>query len=279
MVRKWFYYYSNASIAYFFHLLWIYIQLKLNVKVSRTAKITLELLEYLFKNKEKFHIQNDILIIDTKINEQKVKFNLRWMTTDILVFKQIIIDQELDPIVKLFTASGITPKVMLDAGANIGLSSMFIRLNFPSVKILCIEPNKKNVAMIHKNLGYANYQILQKALWFQKGFLKEQEGDGAWGIHMVEIEEESNGGVESTSLTDVMQQFKLESIDYLKIDIEGAEEQIFYQDPQINQVLDKVTCISIEPHSLEFEKFIIQYLRDAGFQVSHSGELVIGFKR
>ncbi|AFL85075.1 methyltransferase, FkbM family [Belliella baltica DSM 15883] len=278
-MSKWFYYFRNAPFLYFFSLLWITILLKINVKVSRPAKITLELLEYLFKNKEKFHIQNDILTIDAKINEQKVQFNLRWMSTDILVFKQIILDRELDPIVKLFTASGITPKVMIDAGANIGLSSMFTRLNFPSVKILCIEPNKENIAMIHKNLGYANYQILQKALWFQKGYLEEQEGDGAWGIHMVEIEEESNGAVESTSLTDVMQQFKLETIDYLKIDIEGAEEQIFYQDPQISQALDKVTCISIEPHSVEFEKFIIQYLRDAGFQVSQSGELVIGFKR
>lgn len=278
-MRKWFYYIKNMSIAYFFSILWITLLLKLKVKVSRTAKLTLEILEYTFKNKDPFHIQNDILIIDSKINEQKVKFNLRWMSTDILVFKQIILDRELDPIVKLFTASGITPKVMIDAGANIGLSSMFTRLNFPLVKILCIEPNKENIAMIHKNLGYANYQILQKALWFQKGYLEEQEGDGAWGIHMVEIEEESNGAVESTSLTDVIIQFKLETIDYLKIDIEGAEEQIFYQDPQISQVLDRVTCISIEPHSLEFEKFIIQYLRDAGFQVSQSGEFVIGFKR
>lgn len=277
-MNKWFYYFRNAPILYFFNFLWITILLKIKIKVPRTAKVILEILEYSFKMKEPFKIQNDILIIHAEINEQKVKFNLRLMSTDILVFKQIILGQELDPIVKLFTTSRITPKVMIDAGANIGLCSIFMRINFPSVKILCIEPNKQNVEMIHKNLGFANFQILQKALWFQKGYLEEQQGDGAWGIHMVEIEEESNEAVESTSLIDVMRQFNLETIDYLKIDIEGAEKQIFFQDPLINKVLDKVTCISIEPHSLEFEKFIIQYLQDAGFQVSQSGELVIGFK-
>jgi FkbM family methyltransferase len=275
---KWVLYLRSTTFSYFLSIFLIAIRLKFGTKVSRTAKVTLEILEHAFKNKDPFRIKNNILIIDSKINQQKRKFHLRWMTSDILVFKQIIIQKELEPIYQIFKSVGREPKVVIDAGANIGLSSMFIRAYYPSASLICIEPNKENSAMIYKNLGYSNFQLIEKALWHQRGYLEEEVSDGAWGIKMVEIEEDINGAIESTTLTDIMKQFKLDNIDYLKIDIEGAEEHIFYQDHNIGQVLEKVTCISIEPHSLEFEKFIIQYLRDAGFQVSQSGELVIGFK-
>lgn len=277
-MSKWLSYWKYTSSNYFLKLVWITILIKIGIQISRTYKVTLEILENTIKQQFNFSIGSGIVHIETIINQKKIRCYLRWNSSDILVYKQIILQRELEPIVKFFNSSEQVPNIMIDAGANIGLSSVYIRAHFPMAKIICIEPNKENVAMLYKNLGHANCQLLQKALWYQKSFLKEDQTTGeAWGIKMLEMDEEINGAVESITLMDIIKLFKLSKIDYLKIDIEGAEEGIFYKDSLIRQVLNKTTCLSIEPHSVEFEKFVIKYLNDAEFQVSQSGELVIGF--
>lgn len=277
-MRKWSAYWKHTSFSYFLRLLWVTLLVKSGFQVSRTLKVTLEILENALSQQLTFSINSELIQIESLINMKKISCYLRWNSSDILVYKQIILRRELEPIVRFFNSSEQVPNTMIDAGANIGLSSVYIRAHFPMIKIICIEPNKENVAMLYKNLGHANYQLLQKALWHQKSFLKEDKTAGeAWGIKMLEVDEEINGAIESITLMEIIRNFNLSQIDYLKIDIEGAEEEIFYKDSTIRQVLEKTTCISLEPHTLDFEKFIIKYLEDTQFQVSQSGELVIGF--
>src|SRR5690349_12598508 len=71
------------------------------------------------------------------------KIFLRPSTTDRKVFREIF----------LFNAYGFQidpPKIIVDGGANIGLSSIFFATRFPAAKIYAIEPEQTNFDVLMK---------------------------------------------------------------------------------------------------------------------------------
>src|SRR5438477_12484313 len=70
---------------------------------------------------------------------------LRFGTTDAWVFKEVLLDSEYDFL------PPISPKVIVDAGANIGLSSIFFANKFPEATIYALEPEESNFQLLEKN--------------------------------------------------------------------------------------------------------------------------------
>src|SRR5579862_1866714 len=59
-----------------------------------------------------------------------------------------------------------TPRVIVDAGANIGLAAIFYANKFPESKIWAIEPELSNYQMLEKNTApYPNIMPIHGALW------------------------------------------------------------------------------------------------------------------
>lgn len=54
-----------------------------------------------------------------------------------------------------------SPRVIVDAGANIGLTAVYFANQFPAARILALEPESSNYALLCKNT--AAYP--QAALW------------------------------------------------------------------------------------------------------------------
>ncbi len=168
--------------------------------------------------------------------------HLRKNTSDIPAFEQVFITREYD------FEPGCDPSVIIDAGANIGLASVYFANRYPGARILAIEPEPGNYQMLKKNTGhYANVTPIHAALWFEDTELSIfDKGKGAWAFT---VAEQKTGGIGKTmaiSMAHLIKAYDLPYIDILKIDIEGAEKELFSSN--YDEWLPKVRVLVIELH-------------------------------
>jgi FkbM family methyltransferase len=167
---------------------------------------------------------------------------LRKNRTDLLVFRNIYMLKEL----KVPTISN--PKLIIDGGAYTGLSSLYFSLQFPEATILAIEPNNQNFNILKKNTKN-NPQIkpIKAGLWHNNSKLKVLKREtGDWGFITKEVKNDENYDIKGITINKLLNQTKFEQIDILKLDIEGAEKELF----SINYKtwIKKVKIIMIELH-------------------------------
>jgi FkbM family methyltransferase len=139
------------------------------------------------------------------------------------------------------------PATIVDAGANIGTASLYFALRFPRARIIALEPEPSNYAMLCRNVeNFPQIVPLQAALWSYSGTLRLSVDGAKSEVQVRECQSGvSEGEVRSLSMPDLISECHIESIDMLKIDIEGAEKEIFANaDPWI----ERVRLIVIELH-------------------------------
>jgi FkbM family methyltransferase len=191
--------------------------------------------------------------------------NLRTKSTDLLTFHQIFTFKEYDMHFK------DEPKFIIDAGANIGLAALYFNKNYPKAKIIAIEPEKANFKMLEINSkNHKNFYLYKRALSNQANLVLNvvDKGLGNWGF--VTEGEGSLGKqsvvdtVQTITIDEIMNEYNLEFIDLLKIDIEGGEKELF--DSNYENWLPRTKYIAIELHdgikmgsSKSFFKAISQY--------------------
>jgi FkbM family methyltransferase len=175
----------------------------------------------------------------------KLPFSLRIGGSDSPTYEQVFLQHEYD-----FEAV-TPPKVIVDAGANIGLAAICFASRFPDARIIAIEPEAGNFKLLQQNVaGYPNVHAIQAALWNENSSVEIIDpGFGSWAFMTQERPSSAttagNGSLNKGALQSVraltvatlMQEFGLKHIDILKIDIEGAEREVFEAaQPWINQV-------------------------------------------
>jgi len=86
--------------------------------------------------------------------------SLRLGTSDLGVIVKVLGSHEYG-----FPFDG-TPKLIIDAGANIGISALYFAQRFPDAKIYAIEPEEGNFELLKKNCnGRPNIILKKAALW------------------------------------------------------------------------------------------------------------------
>lgn len=117
---------------------------------------------------------------------------------------------------------------ILDCGANIGLSAIYFKRVYPASRITAFEPDAQLCNIALKNLssfGYDDIEIVQKAVWVADESLNFK-ADGQLGGRLNNNEDTVDSGatfkVEATRLKNYL----FEKVDFLKIDIEGAEYDV-----------------------------------------------------
>ncbi|HWL54116.1 MAG TPA: FkbM family methyltransferase [Chthoniobacteraceae bacterium] len=170
---------------------------------------------------------------------------LRAPSSDLFVLSQVFDDKQYQ------FATTRDPEIIVDAGANIGLTSIYLSNRFPSAKIYAIEPAEDNIRIAKENVApYPNIILLQKALWKTSGPLNLCNPAGENWTYCVDHDSTSSkqNGSETVcgiTLDELMETYHLERIDVLKMDIESAEKEVF-EDPV--RWIGKVDAIVIELH-------------------------------
>ena len=85
-----------------------------------------------------------------RLSNQEIK--LRKNTSDADTFDQVFIEQN-------YKLQINHPKLIIDAGANVGISTFYFKTLFPNAAIICIEPEEDNFILLKKNLKYKNAKI------------------------------------------------------------------------------------------------------------------------
>ena len=141
-----------------------------------------------------------------------------------------------------------SPKIIVDAGANIGLAAIYFTHQYPGAKVIAIEPEASNFAILAKNVRpYPSIVPVHAALWNRDGAISVGEPDPATGAsgHWSFVCREGPGtSVRALTMQTLMQELGISAIDLAKIDIEGAEQELF----QDTRWLQGVGCVMIELH-------------------------------
>jgi FkbM family methyltransferase len=165
--------------------------------------------------------------------------------------------------------------LIIDAGANIGLTSILFSKRFPKNQIVCLEPEPDNIRLLKENLkGLSNIHILPWALYFRSGSVILNTSSGNSLSHTITIpgEKVSNSvEVRTVTVKEILAKFKADKIALFKIDIEGAEVELFAENIDW---IDLVENFCIEFHERKrpgSETKIIQLLMQRGYQVERAG--------
>jgi tRNA G46 methylase TrmB len=126
----------------------------------------------------KAKVTNSVILYDFKNEECQHSIHLRIPSSDAPTYRQVFIKREYDVSVKQ------DPKVILDAGANIGLASIYFANRFPDAKIIALEPEESNFSLLKKNvLPYKNIIPIHAALWNKNEEISLVDpGLGNWGF-------------------------------------------------------------------------------------------------
>jgi len=147
---------------------------------------------------------------------------LRLHTSDTEAFDGVIRKREYE------LALAHPPSVIFDVGANIGLAAVWFASRFPNARVFALEPEPSNYALLCRNAApYPGIVPIQAALWPESGTIGLVDpGTGHWGFRTV-AEATGDSGVAAVSIPDLLARYGIDRIDLLKIDIEGAEREIF----------------------------------------------------
>lgn len=170
---------------------------------------------------------------DASIPDSAKKILLRLGTTDVAAFEHVFITDEYG---FLLTRQ---PSIIIDAGANVGMSAAYFALRYPRAKIVAIEPEPSNFAMLKKNAQLFPQIIpINAALWNREGLVHLSDaGGGHWAMRTTESRAAIEPTVPATTLHALMQKLRIQYVDLLKLDVEGAECEIFEDSaPWINRV-------------------------------------------
>lgn len=142
------------------------------------------------------------------------------------------------------------PKI-IDAGANIGLAVVYFKMLYPKCHILSFEADPTTFEILNKNIMNARFQNVETfnfALWNNEGFLDFYvNADVAAGLNQGFFLQEGKAlRVPTRKLSDYI----TTTVDYFKIDVEGAERYIF-QDLIDNHKLYYIDQLCAEVHLIK----------------------------
>ena len=140
--------------------------------------------------------------------------------------------------------------IIYDCGANIGAVSLYLHSLYPKAKIKVFEADPKIAVYLKENIknnaiNPKNIKIIEKAVWIDdNGITFHSEGADGGSVSNKIKEDTETVKIKTLRLKTLLE--KEDRIDYLKIDIEGAEKEVLID---CKDQLSKVKYLSFEYHS------------------------------
>ena len=175
-------------------------------------------------------------------------------------YKEIFFD-------RVYSFPSATPRpLIIDGGANIGLATLFFKRIYPQSRIIAFEADPSIFKQLEQNIGsfhVPNVQLVNAALWNSDTSLSFISERGASGHIATSTDTGSSVPVSAVRLKSWLH----EKIDFLKLDIEGAEYDVLND---CREELTNVQNLFVEYHSPASSEQrlsrILDILSGAGFR-------------
>lgn len=231
-------------------------------------------------------IDTAVLEFTYEFNNHPLKVLVRRKTSDLKVFQSVILHHEYKLVAEHFLKNGNPVTVILDAGANIGVTSLYFKNFFPHAKIIALEPDPANFNWLKKNIDLNNYDniaCVQSALWTKEASLKivDTFRDGEhWSLSVEETLAREGDIVQGTSLPSLLNKFGVREVDIFKIDIEGTERYLFNNTQFVNTIADHVKSMVIEIHDeYNIRPVIYSAMQQNGFEKTEAETVSFFFQK
>jgi FkbM family methyltransferase len=181
-------------------------------------------------------------LVSFRLPELRAPLLMRPHTTDRTTFEEIFIEGQYD------LALAGDPRVIIDAGANVGYAAALFASRFPLARVIAIECEHENFALLERNLaGYDNVTCLERALWPRNTRVVIDNPKAATNAFCVREDPLAAGAIESIAPLTALAVAGGERIDLFKLDIEGGEKELF-EAADCDAWLERTQVLMIELH-------------------------------
>ena len=172
------------------------------------------------------------------------------------------------------------PGVVVDLGSNIGLTMSHFAYLFANARIAGVELDSGNAELCRRNIALWSDRctVLQAAIWSYDGEVAyHRNPDEAWA-YRVGVEDEGEPLVVEARTLDTVLESVLpnETIDFLKVDIEGAEQNLLTAG---GNWAERVRVLKVETHAPYSVEACLRDLGRIGFSArpddAHWGGAVV----
>jgi FkbM family methyltransferase len=185
---------------------------------------------------------------------------LRSHTTDISVFGEILGGHAYQALVD---APSGEVKTVLDLGANTGLAARFLLNRFEHARLVAVEPDPGNVSVLQENLApYGARALVVSACIgaYERRVALVGAREDAYSMR-----DDPGGDTEVVTMEGVVARLGNRHVDVLKVDIEGAERELFADS---SSWIGDVGVASIECHHPITASELIDLIRRNGAEAN-----------
>jgi FkbM family methyltransferase len=210
-----------------------------------------------------------------RIRSAYARYPLAWRpgTSDLWMFRQIFAEREYSCLDDLKTAS-----LIVDCGANVGYRSAYFLTRFPEARVVAIEPDAGNFAILKENLAPYGDRVTLKhtGIWSHSCGLVLVDEPRSFQECSRQVREAREGETplfHATDIGTVLLESGADRISILKIDVEKSEKEVFAR--HFETWLDRVDNLVIELHDDECRRVFETAIAGDPFQVTECGELTV----
>ncbi|MBU0708381.1 FkbM family methyltransferase [Patescibacteria group bacterium] len=219
------------------------------------------------------------------VSERFLDFKVFFFTYDSFyhLFREIFVHQ---PYYFNFE-NGTDGPVIVDCGSNIGLATLYFKFLYPDSEIYCFEPDGQTFDLLKKNIetnDLKNVHLKKAAVYLKDGeakFYVDKNDPASWGMSLLpgRLSDPLVRRVPTVALS----RFIRDEVDYMKVDIEGAETVVIKELADAG-VIENIKEMVIEYHHQVFDTGVslptlLGVLEDNLFQYQISSIMVPLYRR
>jgi FkbM family methyltransferase len=173
-------------------------------------------------------------------------------------------------------------RYIVDCGANIGLTTLYLLHHYPAAQAVVVEPDAGNMRVCRRNLAPFARRVtfVQSGVWSASLPLVVERGryadGGEWSFQVRPAMTGEQADLIAQTVDDLLNAGDFPRADILKMDIEAAEAELFAGP---TEWLDRVRMLVIELHGQECERVVERAVAGRLARVGMCGELTLYQRR